>query len=141
MTVERDVAYLPQVREGDPWVGEKMFAPSEISIPISLAAPTEGEANIRLQHWAASEAPADPDHHLVFTLNDRVIGEDRWDGVGWRETVLTPDWTLLRDGENISHDHSPWRYRRYCRSRLPEFDTVDYWQRLIADADRLELQQ
>ncbi len=53
---------------------------------------------VRLQGF--TETGKHPDHHLALYLNGTLVGEDRWDGLERRETVVSFDPALLRAGGN-----------------------------------------
>ncbi len=97
---EANATYLAQVRDGDPWLGQRIFAPSEITVAIDTPAPVDGGGTLRVKVWAATTAPGDIDHHLVFILNGRELGEDAWDGNGPLELELTIPAGTLQDGGN-----------------------------------------
>ncbi len=98
--IENNTTYLPQAAEAGSWLGERLFAPGQIAIPLQLDHPTNGEAQLKLSVWAASEAPNDPDHHLIVDLNGQPIGENSWDGAGRYEVSLAFAGELLLHGDN-----------------------------------------
>ena len=97
---EKNATYLAQVRDGDPWLGQRIFAPGEITVALDTPAPVDGGGTLRVTVWAATAAPGDIDHHLVFILNGRELGEDAWDGNGPREIELAIPAGTLQDGGN-----------------------------------------
>ena len=97
--VEENRTYLAQVRDGDPWLGPRLFAPGEIATFIDTPAPAGG-GRLRVRVWAATAAPGDIDHRLVFTLNGQALGENAWDGNGPHEIELPIPAGALHDGDN-----------------------------------------
>lgn len=138
--------YLAQVREEDdpaaldagPWLGERLLAPAEISVAFDLATPAPGPVALRVQVWAATSAPVDPDHHLTFTLNGQPIADEQWDGAGFRRFHLTPPATLLQAGANTLRIHAPGDTG--ARADLLYFDALEiaYQKQLIAAGDRIQ---
>ena len=98
--VEENRIYLAQVRDGDPWLGQRIFAPGEARATIDTPAPVDGGGALRVKVWAATAAPGEIDHHLIFTLNGRELGEDAWDGNGPHEMALAIPPGTLNDGGN-----------------------------------------
>ena len=82
ITIETNSTYQAQVREGDPWLGQRLFAPAEVSLRAETPAPAGGKASLSVILWAATSSPQEIDHHLIITLNGERLGEDRWDGKG-----------------------------------------------------------
>lgn len=136
---EEDVAdvTVAGVTIADPWLGERLLAPGEISIPFDLAPPAEGPVQISVQVWAATSAPVDPDHHLLFTLNGQQIGDKSWDGPGFRRFDLAPPAALLAAGANTLRLTAP--HDTGARADLVYFDflQISYPRQLAAAADRI----
>lgn len=63
---------------------------ADMSYPVSMTIGLQGFSNTN----------ADPDHHVIISINGTTIGEDSWDGSTARTTVLTFDQGLLLDGIN-----------------------------------------
>ena len=82
VTLETNSVYQAQVREGDPWLGQRLFAPAEETLIVQTPHPTADAARLTVTVWAATEAKGDIDHHLTFTLNGQSLGEKSWDGNG-----------------------------------------------------------
>jgi len=100
---EENLTYLAQVRDGDPWVGQRIFAPGQVELTIDTPDPTDGSGQITLALWAATSSPADVDHHLVVMLNGQKLGEDAWDGDGPHQIVMdAPAGSLRPEGNTIA---------------------------------------
>jgi len=134
---EEDANYVPQVRGRDPWLGSRLYAPGTITVPLTLSHVVEGPATLRVELWAASEAPVEPDHHLLLHLNGQTVKEARWDGKGPHliEARLPPG--ALRDGPNTLTLTAPGDTG--ARAELTYLDWVEviYMRKLVADGDSL----
>ncbi len=93
--------YLPAIAEGDPWVGDRLLAPAELSAEVVLSRPTSEPAQLAIELWSASQAAVAPDHRLRLALNGRFLAEETWDGRGRRRLVLSVPAGTLREGSNI----------------------------------------
>ncbi|NJO07615.1 MAG: hypothetical protein HC876_20030, partial [Chloroflexaceae bacterium] len=60
-----------------------LYAPQTLQTTLDLdAVTTEAPALLRVAVWAASEAPANPDHRLLVRVNGQQVGLAEWDGRG-----------------------------------------------------------
>ena len=134
---EEDVAYVTQVREGDPWLGPRLFAPGTITVPLALPHVVEGPAALRVQLWAASEAPVEPDHHLLLRLNDQAVAEARWDGKGPHLIEAELPSGTLRDGTNILTLTAPGDTGARVELVYLDWVEVTYMRALVAEGDAL----
>jgi len=134
---EEDLAYVTQVREGDPWLGPRLYAPGAITVPLTLTHAVEGPATLRVQLWAASEAPVEPDHHLLLRLNDQTVAEAHWDGKGFHliEAELPP--AALRDGSNALILTAPGDTGARMELVYLDWVEVTYLRTLVAEGDNL----
>lgn len=135
---EANTTYLPQTDSGDPWLGERLFAPAQIELRLRLAYPTAGAATLTVRLWSASESPNDPDHHLIAHLNGQAIGESRWDGARRFETAFSFDAGLLQDGDNTLSLIAPGDTGAAADLVYLDAVALDYPRQLIAGDDRLD---
>ncbi|MGH2536365.1 MAG: C25 family cysteine peptidase [Candidatus Promineifilaceae bacterium] len=88
-TWEENEIYLAQAG-GDVWLGELLFAPSTLEQPLEHLRPNGGPGRLSVRIWSNNQAHnADPDHHLVLSLNGRRLADHFWDGI--REETITAD--------------------------------------------------
>lgn len=100
--VETNRTYLAQVRQGDPWLGQRLFAPTEETIAVQTPDPASDPARLTVTLWAATESQEDLDHHLIFTLNGQQLGEESWDGNGpYTITLGIPAGLLTANNELV----------------------------------------
>ncbi len=101
---EKNTIYLPQTRAhgrtGDAWLDQRLLAPGAITTTLTVPAPSDGSGELTIRLWSATEAPATPDHHLVYLLNEQPLGESTWDGIGLHTDRLTIPPGLLHPGDN-----------------------------------------
>jgi len=134
---EEDAAYVTQRREGDPWLGPRLYAPGTITVPLTLHHVVKGSAALRVQLWAASKAPVKPDHHLLLHLNDQAVADACWDGKGpyLIEVKLPPD--ALRDGVNMLTLTAPGDTGARVEVVYLDWVEVTYTRALVADGEAL----
>ena len=99
--VETNDTYLAQVRQGDPWLGQRLFAPTEETIAVQTPDPAPNPARLTVTLWAATQSQEDLDHHLIFTLNDQQLGEESWDGNGPHTITLRIPAGLLTENNEL----------------------------------------
>ena len=100
--VETNTTYLAQVREDDPWLGQRLFAPAEITVELETPDPVEGPARLTVTVWGATKGPGEIDHHLTFTLNGHSIGEASWDGDGTKTIALDIPSGILKQQNELA---------------------------------------
>ena len=133
LRIESNTNYQTQAAEIDPWVGDRLFAPAELSMPITIPNPADAPASMVIQIWAASAAPVEPDHHLLYHLNGQQIGEDSWDNKGFHQSALTIPAGLLKDGENTLTINAPGDTE--ARAELAYVDWVELTYERMLDAE------
>lgn len=91
--------------ETDYWVWDYLIAGTagqdRKTYPLAspgLAADETAILTVRLV--GGSESAADPDHHVLITLNGTVVGEHRWNGTAVQDLGFTVAATCLADGDN-----------------------------------------
>ena len=137
LRIESNTTYQTQAAESDPWVGERLFAPTELLIPITIPKPADAPASLVVQVWAASAAPVEPDHHLLYYLNGQQIGEDSWDGKGFHQSVLAVPAGLLEDGENTLTIEAPGDTEARAELAYVDWLELTYERMLNAENDTL----
>ena len=101
VTAETNSTYQAQVREGDPWLGPRLFAPAEVSVTIATPDLTSGDASLSLILWAATQSQEEIDHHLIISLNGQELGDERWDGKGLHRISLKIPQGMLKEHNNL----------------------------------------
>jgi hypothetical protein len=59
-----------------------------------------GSGRIRVSLWARTEAPANPDHHLVLSVNGQPVADQTWDGKGRYQLDASIPAGVLKEGSN-----------------------------------------
>ncbi len=80
--LEADERYSPQVEAGDHFFWRTLAAPGSTAFDFSLPAVGEGGAQLRVEVWASTEAPQEPDHRMRLALNGELLADLAWDGIG-----------------------------------------------------------
>ena len=99
---EVDRLYQPGLLQAETsWLWDNLMSPGTKSYALTLTRPIAGEpAALSVWLQGASDLPADPDHHVRVSVNDRVVGEASWDGKRvFRLDATVPPGTLT-DGAN-----------------------------------------
>ncbi len=137
--VEEQQRYLSDAEPGgDRWFWASLFAPAEFEITFEAVDPLPAPGLVRVRLWAESTAPANPDHHIILSLNDTAFGEATWDGRGAHlvEAPLPPG--LLQPGENRLKLDAPGDTGAPVDSVLLDWAEVTYSRALIAGDAPLE---
>ena len=135
---EDDTNYQTQVQGADPWLGQRIFAPAELTIPLAIPNPAQEEATLTIQFWSASEATAEPDHHLTFQLNGQPLGEDSWDGKGVHQSELKIPAGMLQPGENTLLITAPGDTEARAELAYIDWVEISYNRLLHAEQDVLD---
>ncbi len=134
---EYNSTYLTQAASAEPWLGDRILAPGEISTAVAVPALAGGRATLVLQLWSASQSSSDPDHHLVVEFNGTAIGDLTWDGMGMQTFTVDVPQGVLVEGENQILLQAPGDTG--ARAELTYLDWLEltYNRLLHAEEDRL----
>jgi hypothetical protein len=137
--LEQNQLYTPQVEQGDPWLWLSMAAPNAQSVDLSLKDLALGSGVIRVALWARTEASANPDHHLILSVNGQPVADRSWDGKGRYQLDASIPTGLLKEGVNniglqlVSIDGVPanivlldWIEVGYPHKFTPQDDRLDF---------------
>jgi len=80
---------------GDPGLGNKTF-----TIKANGVATSSESARLAVHLKGGTKTSANPDHHVVISLNGTTIGEDWWDGTEAHTLTLSFSQSLLNEGDN-----------------------------------------
>lgn len=78
---EENKVFLAQSDGNDLWLGQLIFAPTSLDIPLSGVRATAEAGVLTVRIWSNNQAPANPDHHLEVALNGRQVAEEYWEGI------------------------------------------------------------
>lgn len=143
LRLEENLAYNPQIVAGDQgstdaWYWVSLPAPARHTAEFHLSDPAPGPARVRIQVWAATEAPEPVDHHLVVSVNGAFAGEDRWDGRGWHTLELALPEGMLAAGRNEITIEAPGDTGAAADVSSLDRVEISYPSRLVAEEDALE---
>ncbi|MDQ7028883.1 MAG: hypothetical protein Q9O62_03455 [Ardenticatenia bacterium] len=98
---EENLVYQPLAGGHDPWFWAQVTAPSswETTLELDNVVP-QGEATLRVELWAKTKAPVNPDHHWRLVVNGQQVADITRDGEGSHVLEVTLPATLLREGPN-----------------------------------------
>ncbi|MEW6358025.1 MAG: C25 family cysteine peptidase [Planctomycetota bacterium] len=92
--------------EADFWMWDYIFGgfanmdTKTYTMPVRGVAAVSGKAKLTVRLQGGSDAPVNPDHHVIVSLNNTPIGEARWDGAQPCVVNLEFAQNLLREGDN-----------------------------------------
>ena len=79
--LEEDLQYDPQAANlVDRWYWQTIFAPAKVELPFAASGVQDAPAALRIYTIAKSFAPVNPDHHLLISVNGKLISDAPWDG-------------------------------------------------------------
>ncbi|MFB3896715.1 MAG: C25 family cysteine peptidase [bacterium] len=134
----------------DHWYWYELVAPDEKTIIFllpGLLTDRQRDCILRIKFVGVSHLPENPDHYVTMKLNDRYIGQARWDGTGeYIYTNYKVPISYLYPGRNKltiilpGKDGDP-------KHIVPEIDVVflcwfevEYWRSTLVDNDYLQFQ-
>ncbi|MDX1662193.1 MAG: C25 family cysteine peptidase [Candidatus Promineifilaceae bacterium] len=86
---EQNSRFQPRTTGDDVWLGQHLFAPSGLGIPLTEILPSGGPGQLTVRVWSSNRSPVNPDHHLEIWLNGRRLADHWWDGIR-QETLAVP---------------------------------------------------
>ena len=137
LRLEENQTYSPQVVEGDHWFWLQLPAPITKTFALTTSALVPGPAQVRINVWGSTEAPADPDHAYRLTLNDQPLGEFPWDGHGQHTIEAAIPAGVLRDGPNVLSVSAPGLPEVPADITYLNWIALDYPRAFAAQDDRL----
>ncbi len=109
-----------------------------VTVTITTASPLPHTALLRPRVRGANSDPArNPDHHVLFYVNDTQVGEGYWDGYDAFEGEFTFDQNLLIDGTNVISLYVPLDIVSYEYGLL-NWVELEYYDRFVARGDMLD---
>jgi hypothetical protein len=142
LTTAKPTLYLPQISNpGSQWFWQSLTSPATSTLTITLPSALGNPAHLRATVWASTEDPqANPDHHLVLTLNNTRVVDEKWDGQGNKKIDVAVPAGLLRAGENILRISAPGDTKALAEVNLLQSVEAAYTRRLSAENDALDFQ-
>ncbi len=97
---EENLLYYPQATQDEHWFWAAVYAGQQQEFPVELADVTNGAGTLQVDVWANTEDRVAPDHHVQVIVNEQLVIDETWDGIGQHtlETDLPAD--LLVEGQN-----------------------------------------
>ena len=136
--VEEQRQYVPKVGVGDDrWLWQALFAPGQTAVAVATPYRVAGAATLRLRIWGNSSAPANPDHHLVVTLNDEPVADETWDGMGVHVIGATVPAGVLKAGENQLTLRAPGDTGAQADAALLDWAEITYTRDLTLEGGDL----
>jgi hypothetical protein len=105
--IEENKVYAPQVTEGDHLFWLSLSGHKKQNFEIDLPKVAMGTGHLRVAVWGSTQSPVELDHHLVVSLNDQMLIDEKWDGAGRRTLEADIPAGLLKEGKNQVLVESP----------------------------------
>ncbi|MDX1435161.1 MAG: C25 family cysteine peptidase [Anaerolineales bacterium] len=143
LRLEQNLRYNPKVASGDHFLWSSIPAPGSQQVEFDLPQPAadgrQHTARIRIEVWAGTEAPANPDHHFRISLNGRLLGDAQWDGAGpYTISLEIPPGSLVASGNRLLLE-APGLPGVAADIVFLDKIEITYPRRLLAEEGRLEL--
>lgn len=78
---EENILFKSEATGSDPWLGQAIYAPGSLDIPMTNIRPSGGAGRLTLHVWSGTQSAVYPDHHLEIHLNEHRLTSYRWDGI------------------------------------------------------------
>ncbi len=78
---EENRVFKGETTGSDPWLGQALYAPGSLQLPLTNIRPSGGPGRFLLRVWSGNDAVGYPDHHLEIQVNDYSLMSYRWDGI------------------------------------------------------------
>jgi hypothetical protein len=98
---EENESFLAQANGSDVWLGPRIFAPAQYSLPLLGISSTGNTGKLTVQLWSNNAAPPDPDHHLRVLLNNKALADHYWDGIKQETIIIDIPAGILKTNENV----------------------------------------
>lgn len=99
---EENDLFLASVTEGDVWLGELIFAPSQQEIELEARGILPDEtAMLRVRVWSNNQSEVNPDHHLIAKIGDTVLADEFWDDITSHTFTAKVDATLFENDKAV----------------------------------------
>ena len=98
--MEENLVYSPLVEKGDHWFIANLPAGQTKTFSLKVDNVLPKMAILRLQVWSSTTASTDPNHHLRVKLNDQVVIDELWGGIGNRLLQGIVPEGLVKAGDN-----------------------------------------
>lgn len=98
---EENLLYSPLVESGDHLFWFSLPGGKEQIENFDLPGLATGTGNLQVEIWGSTESSSEYDHHLVITLNDHPLINEKWDGTGRRNLETEVPAGLLKAKGNV----------------------------------------
>lgn len=104
---EENRLFKGETTGSDPWLGQALYAPGSLDVPLNGIQPSGGPARLQVRVWSGNQSAGYPDHHLEIHINDYRLKSFRWDGIQEVTTSVPLPPGLLEAGNNSLHLRLP----------------------------------
>jgi hypothetical protein len=104
---EENKVFLAQSEGSDLWLGQLIFPPSTLEVPLTGLSAAGGAATLTVRIWSNNQAPPNPDHHIEVSLNGVLLEDHFWDGIAEQTLVIDVPEGVLKETENVLTLNAP----------------------------------
>lgn len=142
LVTSKPTLYLPQIgNSGSQWFWQSLTSPATNTVTLTLTSALNSPARLRATLWASTEdMKVNPDHHLVLTLNNTRVADEKWDGQGEKKIDAAIPNGLLRAGDNVLRVVAPGDTKAIAEVNLLQSVETTYTRRLVAENDALNFE-
>jgi len=124
--IEENLVYSPLVEEGEHWFIANLPAGQSKAFTFKVEKTLPFPSILRLQVWSSTTANVDPNHHLRVKLNDQVVIDELWGGIGNRLLKGIAPAGALVAGENTILIEAPGDTGAVVDTNFLNWVEVDY---------------
>jgi hypothetical protein len=135
--IEENKVYAPQAIGGDHLFWLSVPGQKTQDFEINLHKITNGVGHIRVSIWGSTESPVEYDHHIVISLNEEKLTDEKWDGAGTRIVEADVPAGMLQDGKNIVSLEVPGDTGAAAEINFVDWIEIDYPRQAEAENDFL----
>ena len=134
---EENNLYHPQVTEGEHWFWASISSGQEQEFAGELANVASGPGYLKVELWAGTEDAITPDHHVRVAINDQVVIDETWDGIGWHTLEMELPAGIVKEGGNQVRVELPGDTGASAETSLVNWVALGYQRYPVARDDTL----
>jgi hypothetical protein len=98
---EQNNLYAPQVIDGDHLFWLSLTGRKGQDFEVDLPKLDRGGGHLQIGVWGSTYSSVEPDHHLVISLNEQLLVDEKWDGSGNHTLEVDIPDGMLKNGKNV----------------------------------------
>jgi len=134
---EENLLYYPQSTQDEHWYWAAVYPGVQQEFSIELADVADGPGYLQVDVWANTEDGVSPDHHTLVSVNEQVVIDETWDGIGQHTLEVELPAGLLVEGNNKVRVELPGDTGASAEAVLVNWIAFDYARVALAEDDAL----